>query len=129
MRDFRIYEREVAFHLLEACSDFDRAFAHRHRALISHIQMGCDTCSLKFPGNHPTSCLIKQCGLDATMEGSHPTLEILMRFPDSHDIIPILMELHLEAERIRRATSKTVVALLFQSYVWILYFLHITQLP
>ena len=86
--------------------------------------MSGHACCLKLTGNDPSSDLIKQSCLDAAVKSSHPALEIFMRFPDAHDIISILKELHLESKRIRRATSKTVVALLFKSQIGIKYFLH-----
>ena len=59
---------------------------------------------------HPSAYLIQQHGLHPTVQGVYPRLVVLRGLPNRDNIVAVLIEAHLCADRIRRAAAKAVIA-------------------
>ena len=75
-------ESEVALHFLDVSSDFQYdVFSNGNGVTITHGKVGGLSGGLQFSVYQPTSDFIHQRGLDTSMEGVQPTLEIGMWLP------------------------------------------------
>ena len=59
---------------------------------------------------HPSAHLIEQHGLHPTVQCVYPRLMVLRGLPNRDNIVSVLIEAHLCADRIRGAAAKAVVA-------------------
>ena len=120
-----LYKSEITLHFLDVASDFNyNVFAYRNRVAVSHGKVCGLSGSLKLSVDYPTSNLVHQCRLDASMKGVQPALEVSVRFPEANDIIAIFLKFHFQAKWVARTAGKTVIALIFHACVWVLYFFH-----
>ena len=111
-----LYEGEIALHFLDVSPDFEYdVFSNGNGITITHGKVGGLSGGLQFPVYQPTSNFIHQRGLDTSMEGVQPTLEIGMWLPQTNDVVTVFVKFHLQSERIARTTSEAVIALLFQT--------------
>lgn len=60
------------------------------------------------------------------MQSLEPTLIIVRRMNERHDLIPIFIKFHLQSGRIARTAAEAVVSLAFKAFPWIKNLFHIT---
>ena len=61
------------------------------------------------------------------MEGVQPTLEVRVGIPKANNVIAVFVKFHFQAEWVTWTTCKAVVALFFQSSVWVLDLFHFNE--
>ena len=117
---------EITLHFLDAATDFYYdAFASGYRLSVSHGKAGGLAGGLELAVDEPSAHFVHQRGLDASVEGFQPALEVVVRIPVANDVVAIFVKLHFQAKRIVGATGKAVVSLFFQSDVWVSDLFHI----
>ena len=74
-----------------------------------YIQLDGVAAGLQLTGDYPSADLINQCAEYAAVDRVHPSLLVGSWVPGTHDIVTILIELHVKSYRIVWATAETVV--------------------
>lgn len=64
---------------------------------------------LQLAGDNPSAHLVNQRAENAAVHRIHPSLIVLFGMPGAHDVVAILVELHVEADGVFGTTAKAVV--------------------
>ncbi len=101
---------EVAHLFIHLGADCQFGFVGRDRFAELHVQLHGIAARLHFAGDDPSAHLVDQCAQNASVHRVDPALVILAWMPGAHDVIPILVEAQMEADRVVGATAEAVVA-------------------
>ena len=94
----------------DASADGDCRLGGGDRSQVASFEAGGDARGLEFAGHGPAADFIEQKGLDATVEGVNPALEIGRGRPEAHDVVAVFVEFEMEAEGVRRAAPDAVIS-------------------
>ncbi len=109
--DLADYIRHVAMLLLKTTAKGDIRLERGNGFVVAGFHLGCNACRLQFMEDHPAAYLVQQDGLDTTVERIDPRLVVLRGMPYGDDLVAVLIEMHVGADRIGRTAPETVVAL------------------
>lgn len=102
-------EQKVAHLLHDVGTNGEPSFIRRYGLAELDVQAGCESTRLHLARNDPAAGLVNQRAEHATMHGVYPPLIVSSGLPIAHDIISVLIELHVKSERIIGRTSEAVV--------------------
>ena len=102
---------QIAALLYHAGADFELSRRGAHGFVVANLHLGGHTHGLELARDNPAASLVDKRGLNSAVNGVNPALKIDTRLPTAHNLVTILIKLHMQSVGIVGAARKAVVPL------------------